>query len=103
MRANAYEEIYDLLQDSIETSSISEEKYLRIRRLLIYLPEALQVELLDSLQRLLIAGRNHDSDAIGRAADDIRRAKRELRRLLGLEAIETYVTSLETAPISPTK
>jgi hypothetical protein len=94
LRANACEETYDLLQDAIEVSSLSEEKYLRIRRLLIYLPEGLQGEITRALTAIIIAKREKDLDTIKGAAEQLRRAKSELRKLLGLEAIEAHMSTI---------
>ncbi|MEU6868546.1 hypothetical protein ABZ924_35845 [Streptomyces sp. NPDC046876] len=98
LRADAYEKIYDHLQGVTEARRLSIEDYKLIRRQLIYLPKDTKNALVRTLTQLLRAVREKDEDAVIRCITEVESLQAELRRLLGLEAIERYVDNLSTEP-----
>ncbi|MEV0410973.1 hypothetical protein AB0I68_09230 [Streptomyces sp. NPDC050448] len=98
LRSGAYEKIYDHLQAAAEARKLSIEDYKLIRRQLIYLPKDTKNSLVSTLTRLLRAVREADEEAVIHCIAEVELIQGELRRLLGLEAIEKYVDHLSDEP-----
>jgi hypothetical protein len=96
LRADAYEEIYDQLQGVTESRKLDIVGYKLIRRRMIYLPNEVKNSLVGTLTGLLRAIHEGDENQIKLHVSEVERLQAELRRLLGLEAIEEYVSNLST-------
>lgn len=100
-RVSALEEIYDTLQHAIEVSRLEMAEYKRIRRLLIYIPGQLQGDLIEGLVGLVDAVDKVNRVQNSSAVPQLKKVQAELRRSLGLPAIEEYVINLSHGEVSP--
>ena len=91
-RVEAFEQVYDLLQRALDAGAIGHSDYEALRRLVIYLPDSLRPDVLQALTDLS-AGRG-DQARTNAASDRLRNAQRDIRRLVGLNAIDSYIENL---------
>jgi hypothetical protein len=71
-------------------------EYARLRRLIIYVPQEIQVGLLAALTSLLEASGIPDETRLQAMTERIKEYQSRLRKLLGLEAIEGFIQRLGT-------
>jgi hypothetical protein len=94
-RAEALEELFDLLQQAIEDRSFTLTQYQQTRRLLIHVPAPLSQELVSGVAALLKARREESAERTELAIESLRKVQQGLRSAAGLEAIDRYVRRLD--------
>ena len=93
-RVGAFEEMYELLQKAIDESGLTDTDYVRVRRLLIYLPDDLRTGILRTLTGFLSAVASGQTAVIQSRIGEIRRCQLDLREALGLSSVESLLDSL---------
>lgn len=102
-RAEALEELFGLVQKTIEDGTMSIDSYGRVRRLLIYAPASLVEPTLGSLAAVLRARRTESHEEMAAAAQRLVAVQQEIRHTAGLTTIERYVSLLDDQHIQASK
>ena len=94
-RAKGLEELFDLLQQILDTRELTLDRYEQMRRLLIYLPDQLTTKLIRELTAIVKFQRANDDAGLEEAVESVRAIQQEVRGAAGLKSIDSYVKQLD--------
>jgi hypothetical protein len=95
-RVEAAEDIWDIVQQAIDTKKLDLNEYEIVRKQSLYLPGSLSTSLMRHLSDLLRAVRSGDNALADTAVTQLKRLQTQIRETVKLTSLETMLENWQT-------